>query len=70
MKCRACGHDDDNGSRSSDDFIRVEIHPHSAFIATFRQGEDEKDVVDDVELFACPKCGTIRLASWRLLGNE
>lgn len=64
MKCKACGFDSDK-AREEEAFLKVEPFVKGDFVATFPQHE-AADVKEQVLIFACPKCGTMKLDSWRL----
>lgn len=67
MKCRACGFDDDS-VRAEDGFLHVrasEIKVEASFPMHEGPSVDEQ-----VLLFACPRCGTLRIDSWRLREGE
>jgi len=66
MKCHACGYrynepDNSSGEKKlitdgSDTFVKV--------INTFHR-KTEDGSLDEVYLFACPRCGTVRMEKWR-----
>jgi len=62
MKCRACGFDSDE-AREEDGFVH--LVGKGDLDGVFPQHE-APDVRDGVLLFACPRCGTARIESWRL----
>ena len=65
MRCKACGFDDDT-AREEDKFIRLFRNNREAgLIGRFPQHEGA-DVEEEVLLYACSNCGTVRIDSWRL----
>ncbi len=64
MKCKACGFDDTNppapkypGSEPTA-FIRV-----NGYFTISTPRDYGPDMVDEIDLYACPMCGTLRLRS-------
>ena len=73
MKCEACKFDDEN-ARDEDGFLQLGVEKSgvcgggtASVMASFPQHEGPC-VHESVLLFACPKCGTVRIDSWRLKG--
>jgi rubredoxin len=57
MKCRACGYESEpDGGKY---FIPVEVH---ALVA--REANWGPDIKEDVQVYACPKCGTLKIEAW------
>ena len=70
MKCRACGFDSD-GKRDEEGFIYLDVRSQTCVAeikGTFPQYETVPLVMEQVLLFACPRCGTVRISNWRLEG--
>lgn len=72
MKCAACNHEHDSSHKTQDDcwdsgcaigserFTRIQSGPLLIEVEGSRYSEPESE---RVKLFACPKCGTVRMES-------
>ena len=59
MKCRACGHEE----TASDEFLQIQVlgaAPMAGILESLAI-VNEKGVRHHVDLYACPRCGTVRL---------
>ena len=61
MKCKACGYDEE-AHPAEGKFVKV-----SGYYTITREGDGyHQPPVDEVDVLACPKCGTLRIHHWSI----
>jgi len=65
VKCGACGHiyelsSWEDGYKEDEDFIQLRLSNQVSILS----GGDMWDDPEHHQLFACPKCGTVKIHAW------